>query len=206
MRRSIGPTDPTDPTDPPAAAESVARAICLRLLTVRPRTRAELAEALRRRNVPEEAAQSILDRLGSVGLIDDAAFAAVWVNSRHAGRGLAGAALAAELRARGVAAGTVADAVGALDPQTQEATARRLVDRRLSGGGSARVDVQLRRLMSMLCRKGYPVSLAGKVVREALADRADGDDMEILEPVVDGRSPVGLTGPRHSHNLVATEE
>ncbi len=88
--------------EPPADPESVARAICLRLLTGAARTRADLAEALRRRGVPEDAAESVLDRLCEVGLVDDEAFAHAWVASRQAGRGLARRALATELRRRGV--------------------------------------------------------------------------------------------------------
>jgi len=169
----------------PADPESVARTICLRLLTVRPRTRAELAEALRRRLVPEEAAESILDRLVAVGLVDDEAFARVWVSSRHTGRGLARRALAGELRSRGVAAGTVAVAVAAIDPETEMATARNLVQRRLSAGGSASTPVQMRRLVAMLGRKGYPPAVAGKVVREALADAAGVEELAALETLSD---------------------
>src|SRR5829696_959849 len=92
-------TPPGHPEDPLGDPESVARAICLRLLTGQPRTRSELAAALARRGVPGEAAAAVLGRFAEVGLIDDRAFAAAWVGSRHAGRGLA-RALAAELRRR----------------------------------------------------------------------------------------------------------
>ena len=50
--------------------------ICLRLLDQRARSRAELADALRRRGVPDDAATRVLDRFVEVGLIDDAALAA----------------------------------------------------------------------------------------------------------------------------------
>src|SRR5690606_41881804 len=76
----------------------VAREICLRLLAVRPRTRAALATALYRRGIPEDTVTEVLDRYGEVGLIDDAAFARAWVTSRHHGKGLARRALAGELR------------------------------------------------------------------------------------------------------------
>src|SRR5262249_23857501 len=65
----------SDEQDAPGDPESVARAICLRLLAQRARTRAELAQALRRRGVPDGAAGSVLDRFAEVGLIDDAALA-----------------------------------------------------------------------------------------------------------------------------------
>jgi hypothetical protein len=53
-----------------------AQGICLRLLTARPRSRAELADALRRRGIPDEVSEPVLDRLSEVGLVNDAAFAA----------------------------------------------------------------------------------------------------------------------------------
>jgi regulatory protein len=164
----------------------VARAICLRLLTGQPRTRAELAAALARRDVPAEAADAVLGRFTEVGLIDDRAFAEAWVGSRHAGRGLARRALAAELRRRGVDGGTVDEAVSSLDPATEERTARELVRRRLASTGRLDPPVRLRRLVAMLARKGYPPGLAVRVVREELgregADPGDAaDDLALLD-------------------------
>src|SRR5882672_4676740 len=90
--------DSGDASDPGVRA----RDICLRQLTAGPRTAAQLAGAMARRGVDEEVVAEILARFTEVGLIDDEAFAAAWVHSRHAGRGLARRALAHELRARGV--------------------------------------------------------------------------------------------------------
>ncbi len=73
--------------------------MCLRLLTLAPRTRVQLAEALKKRGVPDEAADAVLGRFTDVGLIDDAAFARAWVESRHHGQGLSARALSAELPA-----------------------------------------------------------------------------------------------------------
>ncbi len=164
--------------DPPADPEAAARTICLRLLTHSPRTRAQLADALSRRGVPEEAAGRVLDRLGEVGLIDDATFARAWVTSRHHGRGLAGRALSAELRRRGVDAETTAEAVGDLGPDTEEQTARALVRRRLASAGDARLDpaARQRRLLGLLARKGYPAGVAYRVVREELSARGSQTD------------------------------
>ena len=91
------------------------------MLTAAPRTRAQLATALRRRGVPEEAAEAVLGRFAEVKLIDDATFASAWVESRHHGRGLSGRALAAELRDRGVASG---DIQAAVDPPRSGAGGR----------------------------------------------------------------------------------
>ena len=108
--------------------------MCLRLLTLlAPRTRAQLAEALRKRGIPGEAADEVLGRFEDVGLIDDAAFARAWVESRHYSRGLAGRALSAELKQRGVAAEEIRAAIeDRLGPDAEAAAAlRRLIDRKL---------------------------------------------------------------------------
>ncbi|GAA3811577.1 hypothetical protein GCM10022226_35190 [Sphaerisporangium flaviroseum] len=161
---------------PPADPEAVARSVCLRLLTLAPRTRAQLAEALRRRNIPDDAAESVLARFSHVGLIDDEAFAQAWVSSRHAGRGLARRALAAELRTRGVDEDTVRDAVDQLDPDQELETARRLVARKLPGTRGLEPPARVRRLAGMLARKGYSGSLAYRVVREALESEGESTD------------------------------
>src|ERR1700722_4848141 len=154
--------------------ESVARLICLRLLTAAPRTQAELATALRRRGVPEDAAQAVLARFTEVKLIDDAMFARAWVETRHHGRGLAGRALREELRRKGVAAEDIATALEELDPDQELATARELIARRLPGTRGQPGPARLRRLVGLLARKGYPAGLAYRVVREALEDEAAG--------------------------------
>jgi len=143
--------------------------VCLRLLTLAPRTRAQLAEALRKRGIPDDAADEVLSRFEDVGLIDDAAFARAWVESRHYSRGLSGRALSAELRQRGVAADEIRAAIDAqLGPEAEVSAARRLVDRRLESTRGLPPEQRTRRLAGMLARKGYPAGLAFRVIREAL--------------------------------------
>jgi regulatory protein len=180
-RRAGGDPAPGHPEDPLGDPESVARAICLRLLTGQPRTRAELSAALRRQGVPAEATERVLGRFVDVGLIDDRSFAEAWVGSRHAGRGLARRALSAELRRRGVDDRTVAEAVETLDPATEEATARALVRRRLAGTAHLDPPVRARRAVALLARKGYPAGLALRLVREEL----DG-----VDDLIDGEADV----------------
>lgn len=172
--RDRAAAEPARPDDPVARAQ----AICLRLLTAAPRTRAQLAEALRRRKVPEEAAQTVLERLAAAGMIDDEAFARAWVSSRHHGRGLARRALAAELRQRGVAEDTVDEAVAELDPAQEAETARALVARRLPATRGLDPVTRARRLTGMLARKGYSPGLSFRIVREAL--EAEGVDEHLL--------------------------
>ncbi|MGV9252898.1 recombination regulator RecX [Streptomyces sp. NPDC003697] len=164
---------------PPGDPVERARAICLRLLTGTPRTRKQLADALRKREIPEDAAEEVLSRFEEVGLINDSAFADAWVESRHHGRGLARRALARELRTKGVDGATIDEAVAQLDSEQEEATARELVARRLRSTRGLDRDRRLRRLAGMLARKGYPEGMALRVVRQALEQ--EGEDTEFLD-------------------------
>ncbi|MGW0783093.1 recombination regulator RecX [Streptomyces sp. NPDC002913] len=164
--------EPRDPVEQ-------ARNICLRLLTGTPRTRKQLADALRKREIPDEAAEEVLSRFEDVGLIDDAAFADAWVESRHHGRGLARRALVRELRTKGVDSAVIDEAVGQLDPEQEEETAKELVARKLRSTRGLDRDKRLRRLAGMLARKGYGEGMALRVVRQAL--EAEGEDTEGLD-------------------------
>lgn len=161
-----------------ADPESVARNLCLRALTGAPKTRQQLADLLADRDVPEDAAETVLDRLTEVGLIDDEAFAEAWVSSRQSGRGLARRALKAELRAKGLDDEVAATAVLAVDDDDERETARRLVDRKLPSMRRLDRATATRRLMGMLARKGYSGGLAAGVVREAL-DSDGADDVAV---------------------------
>jgi regulatory protein len=175
-RRGVG-AEPAEEMDPAERA----REICLRLLAIRPRTRTELASALRQRGIATEVAAEVLDRYDEVGIIDDRAFARAWVTSRHYGRGLARKALAGELRRKGVDSEAVGEALAELGQDTEAATARELVERKLRTDRGGPPEAQFRRLVGLLARKGYPAGLAVRVVKDALADRASevsGDEIE----------------------------
>lgn len=155
--------------------EEQAHAVCLRLLTVRARTRAELAGQLAKRGYPDDVAEAVLDRLAAVGLIDDEDFAAQWVRSRqqHAGKGKR--ALAAELRTKGVDGDVIAAALDGIDAGAERVRAEQLVERKLrretlTDGDDAKV---MRRLVGMLARRGYGQSMAVAVVTDVLAAERD---------------------------------
>ena len=96
--------------------EEQARALCLRLLTARARTRSELAGIqLTKRGHPDYVSTHVLDRLAEVGLVDDADFAEQWVRSRHVNAGKGKRALAAELRTKGVDNNVITAALADID-------------------------------------------------------------------------------------------
>jgi len=159
--------------------EARARQVCLNLLTLAPRTRAQLAVALRKRGIPDGAADEVLARFEDVGLIDDAAFARSWVESRHYSRGLAGRALSAELKQRGVAPDEIRAALDEqLSPDAEITAARRLVERKIAGTRGQPADQRTRRLAGMLARKGYAPGLAYRVIKEALEAEGESAALE----------------------------
>ncbi len=167
------PPEDGDWLGPEADPEAVGRKILLDQLTGQARSRAELAGKLARKRVPPDVAQALLDRFEEVGLVDDAAFARDWVQSRQAGRGLARRALAVELRRKGVDPEVVSDAVAAVDPDDETAAARELVRRKLRSLERFDRPTQVRRLVGLLARKGYPSSVAFQVVREELDEQSE---------------------------------
>ncbi|MBW3639750.1 MAG: recombination regulator RecX [Actinobacteria bacterium] len=168
---------PVEPESAPADPVDVARQICLHQLEHAPRTRAELATALRKKGISDEVAEQVLGRFADVGMIDDAEFAQLWVSSRQRSKGLAGRALSQELRRKGVDDASIADALATIEPEAESATARALVDRKLRTTAGLPTDVLVRRLAGMLARKGYPSGVAFRVVREALSQ--EGEEAEL---------------------------
>ena len=182
--------------DPPADPESVARTICLNLLTTRARSRAELADSLARKGVEDDVAGRVLDRLAAAGLVDDAAFAEQWVSSRHRHQGLGKRALAGELHRKGVDRETATTAVDEIGRDDERARARALVDRRLPSLARHDHAVAARRLVGMLARKGYDAGVAYGVVREALAERpaAEGEHEALDDVLADADAGPGEPG------------
>jgi len=168
------PADEPPPTGSAAVdrepdQEQIARSIALRLLTGAPRSRAQLEEAMAKRDVPADVAAAVLDRYTEVGLVDDAEYARMLVRTRHAERGLSRRALAVELRRKGIDDDLAVEALGEVDADDEEAAARRLVRRKLASTANLDAQVQARRTYAALGRKGYPPGLVARLIREELA-------------------------------------
>ena len=162
---------------PPSISEpsrdEQARALCLRLLTARSRTRAELSGQLSKRGYPDDVRERVLDRLAAVGLVDDTEFAEQWVQSRRASAGKSRRTLAAELHTKGVDNDVIAAVLGGIDAGAERDRAERLVRaklRRETLSEDSKDEVRVsRRLVAMLARRGYSQNLAGEVVLAELA-------------------------------------
>lgn len=144
----------------------------LRQLTSSPKSRLQLARKLAERNVPEDVAEAVLDRFAEVQLVDDVEFAQMWVRSRAQTRSLARGALKRELSEKGIADDLAEEALGQLSDEDERASAVALIRRKLrrSMGLAERPerDKIVRRLVSMLARKGYPPGMAFRLVEEEI--------------------------------------
>ncbi|NUL43781.1 regulatory protein RecX [Cellulosimicrobium funkei] len=171
--------------DPEPAATEVARTIVLRQLAASPKSRKQLEEKLSERDVPEDVAAAVLDRLEDVRLVDDSAFAENFVRTRQRSKGLARGALRRELQQKGVSGEAADHALETISEDSEREAAVELVQRKIRGrqlpdGDSledrAERDKTVRRLAAMLARKGYPPGMALGIVKDVLGGLADEAD------------------------------
>jgi len=162
------PPEDAETVLPEADAESVARAIVLRQLSMAPRSRAQLEKKLRQRGCDDSVAARVLDRMTEVGLVDDEAYAQLLVRSRQAGKGLARRALAHELRKQGIDQELADEALGQVGAGDERIRAEQLVAKKLRSMRGLAPEVQARRLAGMLARKGYSGEVAWPVIRDGI--------------------------------------
>lgn len=169
MTPPVTVSSPLPSTSEPSREEQ-ARTLCLRLLTARARTRAELHGRLAKRGYPEDVSERVLDRLAAVGLVDDTDFAQQWVQSRRAHAGKSKRALASELRTKGVDNDVITTVLAGIDAGAERDRAEQLVRAKLRRETLGEDDTRVtRRLVGMLARRGYSQNLACEVVIAELA-------------------------------------
>lgn len=159
---------------PEADHRAVAREIALRLLEARARSRAELAQAMARKAVPDEVIDEVLDRLTEVGLVDDAQFAGLWVEGQQR-RMKSTRALRQELRAKGVDAEVIDEALSETSDDADYEAALALARKKMRTMGSLEPQVRYRRLAGALARRGFAPGLCHRVVSEVTQVPEDDD-------------------------------
>jgi regulatory protein len=164
---------PATDDDAEADPESVARTIVLRKLAAQARTRHELAKALASRDVPEDVAEQVLDRMESVGLVDDAAFARDWVESRQQRRHLSKSALRRELQTKGVDRDQIDQAVADVESGDELEAAEALAVKKLRTMSGLAREVQYRRLAGVLARRGFGSGVTSTVLSRVLDPQQD---------------------------------
>ncbi len=161
------------PTRPKPKADAWADLV--RLLRERPRSIFEVRDRLGRRGHGQEAIDDAVASAVDAGLLDDRAFAKLWVSDRLWHHPLSRAAVAQELRQKGVASAVIDASLDELYPPVRELeVARELACsryERLRGVDAAR---RASRTVRFLERRGFRRGTALEIVRALEAGANDG--------------------------------
>ena len=152
--------------DQEADPYSIANTIALNALVARAKSKGELLAHLKTRGVEDDVAQATIFRLQEKGLIDDAEFAKAWAQSRHTAKKLSKRIIASELRTRGVDQQSIDEALDEIDDESEYRTAFSLAMRKYSTMSRLEPEVQVRRIQSLLQRKGFSFPTIARVIRE----------------------------------------
>lgn len=151
----------------PRSETDGAKQYLLRLLRYRPRSRFEAESRLRKRGYSDRAIGEVLAWAEGRGMIDDEAFARLWIADRLERRPRGASLLRRELREKGVPQEIIDRALEQADLD-EEALAHSLAAERLERYHDMPSEERGRRTLAFLSRRGFPPSLSRKVLRELL--------------------------------------
>jgi regulatory protein len=162
--------DPRESDPRESDPREVGRLIALRQLEVKPRTERELHATLVGRGIPVDVADEIIDRFVDVGLLDDRAYAQLWVESRIRSRGLGPMALRRELRSHKVPDEVIEQVLSAIGTEDELQAAVDHVRGRVARCNLPLDSKDERRLVGFLMRRGHDADCARTAVRLAVAE------------------------------------
>lgn len=148
-----------------------ASSVSIHQLARRGMSRWELEQVLAKREIEPAVAQAELDRLESVGLLDDAALAVTLVYTQHTRKGLGRSAIAQELNRRHIAPELIEEALAEIADDDELERATELAMKRVGQLSSYDDETAKRRLHGFLARKGYSSSVVRQAMDAALATR-----------------------------------
>jgi regulatory protein len=152
--------------DQEADPYSIANTIALNALVARAKSKGELLAHLKKRGVEDDVAQATIFRLQENGLINDEEFAKAWTQSRHTSKKLSKRIIAGELRTRGVDQSSIDQALDEIDDESEYRTAFSLGMKKYNTMSRLEPEVQIRRIQSLLQRKGFSFPTISRVIRE----------------------------------------
>ena len=152
----------------------------LAMLAARPRAARDLERMLVRKGEPAEHVAAAVDRLTTLGTLDDAQFARQFIRAKISGAGLSRRRLQSELWRRGVAREVIDAALADVlveDEVDENAQIARVAAKKLRTLRSLDAATTRRRLYSFLARRGYE-SAAIRRVMDALPGDSEADTLE----------------------------
>jgi regulatory protein len=150
--------------------------VSLNGLTRRNMSRWEIEKLLTSRELAEDVIAAEVERLESVGLIDDAALAETLVRTRRERKGHGRQALIAELRRRHIDQDLIDAALATedSDDDAEQERANELAVKKARALSSYDQATAKRRLTGFLMRKGYSSSVVHAATAAALGERSSG--------------------------------
>ena len=147
-------------------------AAAFRLVSYRPRSEKELRDRLRQRGFPEANIAATVTRLKELRLVDDAAFAASWVESRDRTGPRGRRLLSSELRTKGVSGQIATEAAAAID---EPEAAYRAGSRRAATLREKPFEEFRRKVGEHLLRRGFSYEIAESTARQLWQEFASTD-------------------------------
>ncbi len=144
-------------------AEESAREIILRRLSRSPQTHQQLREAALRKGIDEVAIDTVLNRLTEVGLVDDDAYAATFLNSYRDRPGSSRHWIQRRLIEKGIDRNLASEVVSEISDEEELASAVALLRRK--GSAPSQGSRSRQRNYGRLARRGY----RGATITQALA-------------------------------------
>ena len=111
-------------------------------------------------------AQATIFRLQEAGLVNDQEFALAWATSRHNHKKISKRVIATELRQKGVTQEEINCALDSIDDDAEYQSAFELAMKKYATMSRLESDVQIRRIQSLLQRKGFGFPVIARVIRE----------------------------------------
>ena len=132
----------------------------------RAKSKGELLAHLKTRGIEDDVAHAVIFRLQEAGLINDREFATAWATSRHSHKKLSKRIIASELRQKGLLQEEIDEALSAIDETSEYQAAFDVAFKKFNTMSRLEPEVQIRRIQSLLARKGFSFSIIAQVLRE----------------------------------------
>lgn len=150
-------------------------------LGFRPRSTQELRRNLAEKDIPKPVIEAALERMTTMGYVDDAAFARYWVQSRSTFKPLSKKALRYELKQKGIADSIIEETLDGLEEVDQAYKAAQSQARKLRN--LSKRDFQ-QKLSAFLQRRGFSYSTTREMV-DRLYEELEAEDPNYFNRVTD---------------------
>jgi regulatory protein len=153
-------------------AELVAKAKdrALGLLDYRSRSKAEVERRLTKAGFSDIIVTEVVERIESLGLIDDAQFSQSWVKHRVLDKAMGKRRIMWELRQKGVPSEVADEAMSSIDDEAEYEAATQSAKRRWQKDSTSDLNAKRRKLIAYLQRQGFGWDTINRVVSSVTTD------------------------------------